>query len=63
MPGHHGGHQEGEALPHLVVPRHGKDQEEDALLVLLRRAQEVFGRSTEVYTGKNLIKAGGGVEK
>ena len=52
MPRNNRGVEEGEAVPDLVVPGQRQDQEEDALLVLLRRPEKVPGRSTEVYTGE-----------
>ena len=52
MPRNNRGVEEGEAVPDLVVPGQRQDQEEDALLVLLRRPEKVPGRSAEVYTGE-----------
>merc|ERR1712098_362874 len=43
--------QKGEAPPHDLVPRHSKDQEEDALLVQLRRSQEVPRRIHHLHSG------------
>ena len=51
MPRNNRGVEEGEAVPDLVVPGQRQDQEEDALLILLRRPEKVPGRSAEVYTG------------
>ena len=45
MSGHHRVEQEAEALPDGLVPGQRKDQEEDVVLVLLRRPQEVLGWS------------------
>ena len=52
MPRNNRGVEEGEAVPDLVVPGQRQDQEEDALLVILRRPEKVPGRSAEVYTGE-----------
>ena len=52
VPGNDRGVEEGEALLDLLVPGQRQDQEEDALLILLRRPEKVPGRSAEVHTGE-----------
>ena len=56
VPGNDRGVEEGEALLDLVVPGQRQDQEEDALLILLRRPEKVPGRSAEVHTGEQQSK-------
>ena len=46
----------GEVVPNVVVPGLGEDQEEDALLLLLRRSQKVSGWHPEVHTGTPYIQ-------
>jgi hypothetical protein len=51
VPGNDRHQQEAEALPHVLVSGHGQDQEENALLFQLRRAQEGSSRSSQVHPG------------
>ena len=38
-------------LPSFKVSRHSQDKEEDALLIELRRPEEVLSRGAKIHTG------------
>ena len=52
--GHQREVQEGEVAADDLVPRHSKDQKENALLVKLRRSQEVPRRVHHLYPGMHI---------
>lgn len=50
------GFQETEAVSDVVVSRHGQGQEEDVVLELVRRSQEVARRCAKVHTGDGPLR-------